>query len=194
MNYKDDGIDIRQCGFIYITGDRRTVNGDRCVVGKPVSKEPNPVEVYTAHNVFAGFGKEPMVAMVRPYNETMRKRFMDENADDAVIAIDAIASNELEVMYVMDLSSIDCINYLMVRSIGDENKLVSDDQKIIDLRADDDNLLTISYIQYPFVYRVVVRHLDPDMKLGLDEIGEKIRKVINDANTQITNDNGGILL
>lgn len=193
MNYKDDGNDIRQCGFIYITGDHRTVNRDRCIVGKPVSKEPNPVEVYTAHNLFAGYGKEPLVAMVRPYNETMRKRFMDENASDAV-AIEAVASNELEVLYVMDLESVYNMNYLMIRSIGSNNKIVSDDQKIIDLHANDDNLLSTSYIYYPFVYRMVVKQLDPDMKLGLDEIGEKIRKAINDTNEEIAKNNGGIML
>ena len=193
MNYKDDGIDIRQCGFIYITGDRRTVNRDRCIAGKPVSKEPNPVEVYTAHNVFAGYGKEPSVAMVRPYNESLRKRFMDENAGDTV-SIEAVASNELEVLNVMNLGSISCLNYLIIRSIGNENKIVSDDQKIIDLRANDDNLLSVSYIDYPVVYRMIVRQLDPDMTLGVDEIGEKIRKAINDTNEEIAKNNGGIIL
>ena len=189
-NYRDDGIDIRECGFIYITGDRRTINGDLCVTGKPVSKEPHPVEVYTAHNLFDGYGSEPMVAIVRPYNETMRKRFMDENAGDT-ISIEAVSSNELEVMYVMDMSSAHCINYLMVRSIGDDNKLVSDDQKIIDLRVNDDNLLNVSYLRYPFVYMTVLRHLDPDSSLGLDKIGENMRKSINKS---FTKKNGGIML
>lgn len=99
-------IDFRAgIGFVYVDSDGRTSDGLVLREGQKVSEEPVPVDVYMPFAVFSGFGKGPVVAVVRPYNDTARDTYATYNEEKSPEGIHAMDASELEVLTLIDITS-----------------------------------------------------------------------------------------
>ena len=156
-----------EVGFVYLLSDYRTEHDVLFKkLGKPVSKEPVPIDVYMPRNVLTDYGRGPILAMVLPINEEMRKRFASEN-ESGTVMIPGIAANEMEVIALMDAGT---SAYGILSYVRDG---------VIDLHAGNDRFARYAFHHYPSLWKRFASLLDGIEAKGAGrtyETAERIQK------------------
>lgn len=156
-----------EVGFVYLLSDYRTEHDVLFTrLRKLVSKEPVPIDVYMAKNVLTDYGRGPIIAMVRPINEDMRKRFASENKNGTIM-IPGVAANEMEVLAAMDAGT----------SVYEILTYARDG--VIDLHAGNDRFARYAFHHYPSLWKRFASFLDGIESKGADrtyETSERIQK------------------
>lgn len=155
-----------EVGFVYLLSDYRTEHDVLFQLGKLVSKNPDPIDVYMPRNVLTDYGRGPILAIVRPVNEEMRKRFASEN-DSGTIMIPGVAANEMEVIEIFSVSFSPYALFSYAKEGG------------IDLHAGNDRFARYAFHHYPSVWKRFATLLDNPTKTKVDvtyETAERIQK------------------
>lgn len=156
-----------EVGFVYLLSDYRTEHDVLFKkLGKLVSKEPDPIDVYMPKNVLTDYGRGPILAMVLPINEDMRKRFASEN-ESGTIMIPGVAANEMEVIAVIDAGT-SAYGILSYARDG-----------VIDLHAGNDRFARYAFHHYPSLWKRFASLLDGIEAKGANrtyETAERIQK------------------
>lgn len=155
-----------EVGFVYLLSDYRTEHDVLFQLGKLVSKNPDPIDVYMPRNVLTDYGRGPILAIVRPVNEEMRKRFASEN-ESGTVMIPGVAANEMEVIAVIDAGT-SAYGILSYARDG-----------VIDLHAGNDRFARYSFHHYPSLWKRFASLLDGIEAKGANrtyETAERIQK------------------
>ena len=156
-----------EVGFVYLLSDYRTEHDVLLKLGKLASKEPDPIDVYMPKNVLTDYGRGPILAMVLPVNEEMRKRFAAEN-ESGTIMIPGVAANEMEVIAVMDAgtSAYGIFGYAR--------------DGIIDIHAGNDRFARYAFHHYPSLWKRFASLLDGIEAKGADRTYETAERIQNE--------------
>lgn len=155
-----------EVGFVYLLSDYRTEHDVLFQLGKLASKNPDPIDVYMARNVLTDYGRGPIIAVVLPVHEEMRKRFASEN-ESGTIMIPGVAANEMEVIAVMatGISAYGIFRYAK--------------EGVIDLHAGNDRFARYAFHHYPSLWKRSVSVLDnptEDIDDATYETAKRIQK------------------
>ena len=153
-----------EVGFVYLLSDYRTEHDVLFQLGKLASKEPDPIDVYMPKNVLTDYGRGPILAMVRPINEEMRKRFASEN-ESGTIMIPGVAANEMEVIAVMNVSN----SAYGIFGYAKEG--------VIDLHAGNDRFARYVFHHYPSLWKRFASLLDNPTKTKVDVTYETAKRI-----------------
>lgn len=144
----------KEVGFVYLLSDFRTEHdvsfGTKNV---PVCADENtPIDVYFLKNVLSDYGRGPLLAMVRPFNSTMRERFKEEN-EKGTVMIPGVTATEMEIIEILDLTS----TFWMERFVS---------TGLVDIHAGDDRWARYAFHHSPWLWTRLSRLLDEPRKPG----------------------------
>lgn len=147
----------KEVGFVYLLSDFRTEHDVSFGLNKNVpvcAVENTPIDVYFLKNFLADFGRGPLVAMVRPFNMTMRERFKEEN-EKGTIMISGLNPTEMEIIGIFDLTSSYWTDTLL--NCG-----------LVDIHVNNDHYARYAFKHYGQLWRRIAMCLDgptdPDKK------------------------------
>lgn len=153
-----------EVGFVYLLSDYRTEHDVLFQLGKLVSKNPDPIDVYMPRNVLTDYGRGPILAIVRPVNEEMRKRFASEN-ESGTIMIPGVSANEMEVIALICAGMVSYAIFSYAK------------EGAIDLHAGNDRFARYAFHHYPSLWKRCASLLDNPTKTKVDVTYETAKRI-----------------
>ena len=145
----------KEVGFVYLLSDFRTEHDVNFNPNKNVpmcAAENTPIDVYFLKNVLSDYGRGPLLAMVRPFNLTMRERFKEEN-EKGTVMIPGVTATEMEIIEILDLTS----TFWMERFVS---------TGLVDIHAGDDRWARYVFHHSPWLWTRLSPLLDEPRKPG----------------------------